>query len=218
MNTNTDQIYFKRPRMLDMNKIRSIILGNNQTSENVNEWKIIPNRSFHLPKLTKHDYYTKPTIEELRSYFNEQGQCFIKEFTIARKHYGSVTFQGLHMDLAGLDLNRIGKKILLYLKLLFNSFLYFLVEINHRQVTVYPDDKDRPMEGEEFNCQAVISLIGVYPIDRSISNSGEEVTDPNRLIEMNYEKYLETMTEKFHGQFIDYDVYTGTWRFLVEHF
>ena len=85
-------------------------------------------------------------------------------------------------------------------------------------MTVYPDEKDRPTEGEGLNCQAIISLFGVYPIDRSISNGGEEVTDPDRLIEMTYGKYLEGMTKKFHGQFIDYDVHTGTWTFQVEHF
>ena len=85
--TNTNQISkinFKRPRTLDMHKIRSIILGDNH------DWNIFPKeniqRSFRLPKLTQNDYYTKPTIEELRSYFNEQGQCFVKEFTIGRKH------------------------------------------------------------------------------------------------------------------------------------
>ncbi len=96
--------------------------------------------------------------------------------------------------------------------------MFILVEIDRRQVTVYPNDKDRPNEGEELNCQAIISLIGVYPIDRSILNSGEEVTDPDRLIEMNYGKYLEKMTNKFQGQFLDYDIYTGTWTFQVEHF
>ena len=119
----------KRPRMLDMNKIRSIVLGHNDSindttiSENPVGWKQYPTyeeylstkKSNHqlcqLPKLTQKDYYTKPTIDELRSYFNEQGQCFIKEFTIGRKHYGSVTFQGLHMNLAGLDLDRLGKNI-----------------------------------------------------------------------------------------------------------
>ena len=49
-------------------------------------------------------------------------------------------------------------------------------------------------------------------------NSGEEVTDSNRLIEMHYAEYLEEMTKKFHGKFIDYDVYTGTWTFQVETF
>lgn len=35
---------------------------------------------------------------------------------------------------------------------------------------------------------------------------------------MNYGNYLRDMTKKFQGKFIDYDVYTGTWTFKVEHF
>ena len=92
------------------------------------------------------------------------------------------------------------------------------MEIDRRQVTVYPNEKDRPKEGEELNCQAIISLLGVYPIDRSKTNHSEEITDPQRLIEMNYGNYLEKMTKKFQGEFLDYNVYTGTWKFQVEHF
>jgi len=33
---------------------------------------------------------------------------------------------------------------------------------------------------------------------------------------MNYGNYLRDMTKKFHGNFIDYDVYTGTWTFKVK--
>ena len=98
-------------------------------------------------------------------------------------------------------------------------FSLSLVEIDRRQVTVYPNETDRPSEGEELNCQAIISLLGVYPIDRSKCNhGGEEVTDPDRLIAMKYRDYLEEMTRKFHGQFLNYDVHTGTWTFQVEHF
>ncbi|CAF2347697.1 unnamed protein product [Rotaria sp. Silwood2] len=173
--------------------------NNNNKQINLNENKFEQERAFRLPKLTHDDYYTKPTIDELRHYFNEKGQCFVQEFTVGREHYGSVTFQGSKINLAGLDLNQ-------------------LIEIGRRQITVYPDDNNKPAEGEELNCQAIISLIGVYPSARSISNSGEEVTDPDRLIEMKYENYLRGITQKFHGQFLDYDVYTGTWTFKVEHF
>ncbi len=55
----------------------------------------------------------------------------------------------------------------------------------------------------------------MYPIDRSIFNSDEKVTDLNRLIEINYGKYLEKMTNKFQKQVLDYDIYTGTWTFLL---
>ncbi|CAF3327867.1 unnamed protein product [Rotaria socialis] len=264
INKITKTNVLKRPRILDMNKVRSVVLGgggggiiNNEiqtkeeifsdtftvkpTSDNLSGWKkfatydaylaskqqqqqqqqpIEPikasvdeddkqknlneqkfeqERAFRLPKLAHDDYYTKPTIDELRNYFNPKGQCIVKEFTVGREHYGSVTFQGSKINLAGLDLNQ-------------------LIEIGRRQVTVYPDDKNKPAVGEELNCQAIISLLGVYPIDRSISNSGEEVTDPDRLIEMNYGHYLRGMTKKFNGKFVDFDVYTGTWTFKVDHF
>lgn len=166
----------KRPRVLDMNKIRSVVLGgggggssvintngNNNHNEtsikeeqfsdtftvkptsdnlsgwkkfatydaylaskkehgenvklseydnkqiNLNENKFEQQRAFRLPRLTHDDYYTKPTIDELRDYFNDQGQCFVKEFTVGREHYGSVTFQGSKINLAGLDLNSLSK-------------------------------------------------------------------------------------------------------------
>jgi hypothetical protein len=150
----------KRPRVLDMNKIRSVVLGggergNNEistkeenfsdtyvvksTSDNLSGWKKFATydtylaskkpqienlkisedetqikfeqkRAFRLPTLTHDDYYTKPTIDELRQYFTEQGQCFVKEFTVGREHYGSVTFQGSKINLAGLDLNQLSKE------------------------------------------------------------------------------------------------------------
>lgn len=93
--------------------------------------------------------------------------------------------------------------------------ILFSVEIGRRQVTVYPDDQDKPIEGEEFNCPAEISLLGVYPIDRTNPEGGVEITDPNRLLDMNYGSYLQQMTQKFQGHFINYDVHTGTWQFRV---
>ena len=159
----------KRPRVLDMNKIRSVVLGGGgggggtiietstkeeqfsetflvkPTSDNLSGWKKFATydaylaskrpagendeiileekvqtrpekkfeqeRAFHLPRLTHDDYYTRPTIDELQKYFNEQGQCLVKEFTVGREHYGSVTFQGSKINLAGLDLNRLSKRM-----------------------------------------------------------------------------------------------------------
>ena len=172
----------KRPRVLDMNKIRSIVLGGGggsgghneslvkdenlsetfvvkTTSENVSGWKkfatydaylaskkpqlleqpqspqirqeekpmiINHERAFRLPQLTHDDYYTKPTIDELRNYFDEHGQCFVNEFTVGREHYGSVTFQGSKINLTGLDLNELSKKRNYFKKKrYFNSKLIF---------------------------------------------------------------------------------------------
>ena len=152
----------KRPRVLDMNKIRSVVLGGGigggnletstreeqfsdtfvvkSTSDNLSGWKkfatydaylaskkpqveheeeekptkFIENqfeqeRAFRLPRLTHDDYYMKPTIDELQKCFNRQGQCLVKEFTVGREHYGSVTFQGSKINLAGLNLDELSK-------------------------------------------------------------------------------------------------------------
>jgi hypothetical protein len=160
MNKMPKSNLIKRPRVLDMNKIRSVVLGGGgttemtikeenlsetymvkSTSDNLSGWKTFATydtylaskkqqqqpvevlqiseedkhenkfereRAFHLPRLTHDDYYTKPTIDELRQYFNKQGQCYVQEFTVGREHYGSVTFQGSKINLAGLDLDRLG--------------------------------------------------------------------------------------------------------------
>ena len=265
----------KRPRVLDMNRIRSVVLGGSNGNiepsktkdENPSEtfvvksvsasdqlagWKKFANynaylaskqapfdsvsqpkleksipviknnkgdqgRAFCLPRLTHTDYYTKPSIEELRNYFDEHGQCLVRQFTVGREHYGSVTFKNRQINLAGLDLNRLSKSITYEKKTNYETLYFILVEIGRRQVTVYPDDRDKPKEGEEFNCPATISLLGVYPIDRSSKDGAIEITDSVRLDQMNYRNYLEEMTNKFQGHFINYDVNTGTWQFQVRY-
>jgi hypothetical protein len=121
------QLNVKRLRPLDMTRVRSLVLANNHVNNDIQSnsctWKSYPmcdkqltcndkqvhNRAFQLPTLTDNDYYTEPLIDELRSCFNDQGQCFVKKFTVGRRYYGSVTFQGSNMNLAGLDLNRLSK-------------------------------------------------------------------------------------------------------------
>ena len=50
----------------------------------------------------------KPTLSELRTLFNDNGQCILKEFTVGHGKYGSVTFYG-QIDVAGLNLDKISK-------------------------------------------------------------------------------------------------------------
>jgi hypothetical protein len=65
-------------------------------------------RAYQLPKLTRDDYYMKPTTSELKSSFDDRGQCIVKQFTVGHEKYGSVTFYG-QINVAGLDLDRISK-------------------------------------------------------------------------------------------------------------
>ncbi|CAF4258419.1 unnamed protein product, partial [Adineta steineri] len=113
--------------------------------------------TYRLPILTREDYYMKPNLTELKSLFNDKNQCIVKQFTVGHEKYGSVTFYG-QINLTGLNLDEI-------------------IEINHHEVTVYPDDNNKPSVGEELNRSARITLLGVYPTDRT---THEQITDIER--------------------------------------
>ncbi|CAF4389215.1 unnamed protein product [Rotaria sp. Silwood2] len=142
----------------------------------------------HLPILTRDNYYMKPTISELKSLFNDNSECILPHFTVGHEKYGSVTFYG-QINVSGLNLDEI--------------------------ITVYPDDNNKPLVGEELNLPARITLLGVYPIDRS---TREEITDIKRIKALNYDYYLRTITKKFDGEFINYGIHDGSWTFTVKHF
>lgn len=78
---------------------------------------------------------------------------------------------------------------------------------------VYPDDDNKPPVGEELNRAARITLLGVYPTDRT---TREEITDVQRIKEANYTDYLREMTKKFDGEFINYEMTEGAWTFMVK--
>ncbi|CAF0854956.1 unnamed protein product [Rotaria sp. Silwood1] len=151
--------------------------------------------AYHLPKLTREYYYMRPSMSELKSLFDDQGQCIVKQFTVGHEKYGSVTFYG-QVNVAGLDLDRI-------------------IEIDRHEVTVYPDDNNKPPVGKELNIPARITLYGVYPIDRT---TRKEITEIERIRAMNYNDYLREVTKKFDGEFINYGVTDGSWTFMVKHF
>ena len=193
-----DLMSVKRPRLLDINRIRSAVLDNAFEGKRPTlspTFQADRTRAFRAPRLTKQDYYTVPALDDLRSCFNDRGECFVRQLTVARRHYGSITFHNLTANLAGVHLDS-------------------LVQIERCQVVVHPNGDDARAI---FTGQAIVSLIGVYPIDRSISDSGEEITNPGRLTAMNYGDYLSRMTKKFHGHFIAYAVSTGTWTFQIEY-
>lgn len=67
--------------------------------------------SFKTPILTRLDYQTTPPISELKKLFDNEGMCWLNEFTITHDTYGSVTFYG-KMNIAGLNLDEISKTFL----------------------------------------------------------------------------------------------------------
>jgi nuclear pore complex protein Nup98-Nup96 len=50
----------------------------------------------------------KPNASELKTLFNNKGECILKQFTVGHEIYGSVTFYG-QINVAGLNLDEISK-------------------------------------------------------------------------------------------------------------
>lgn len=147
-------------------------------------------------KLSRPDYETKPKLVDIPG-LDENGQCWVKGFTIMRKNYGQIHWPG-RADIANLNLDRI-------------------VEIKRKAVSVYPEEieSEKPEQGNGLNQKAEVSLVQTYPREKS---SNEIIRDPERLERMGWPQKLERATEKIGGRFLDYDLATGTWSFSVQHF
>ncbi|NXX97999.1 NUP98 protein, partial [Centropus bengalensis] len=145
--------------------------------------------------LTRAGYYTIPSMEELMRLTNDRNECIVTDFTIGRKGYGSIYFEG-EVNLTNLNLDEI-------------------VHIRRKEVIVYPDDERKPPIGEGLNRRAEVTLDGVWPTDKT---SRCLIKSPERLAEMNYEGRLESVSRKQGARFKEYRPETGSWVFKVAHF
>ncbi|XP_076821207.1 nuclear pore complex protein Nup98-Nup96-like isoform X2 [Clavelina lepadiformis] len=146
-------------------------------------------------KLTRSGYYTIPSIKELGKMVDEDNKCKIVDFTIGRTGYGSVFFEG-EVDITGMDFDSI-------------------VHIRRKEVTIYPDDDEKPLLGVGLNRRAEITLDCVWPTDKT---TREPVTSPDRLNHMKWAQKLEQTTTKMGARFKEYRPNTGSWVFQVNHF
>uniref|UniRef100_A0A8C9EQM7 Nuclear pore complex protein Nup98-Nup96 n=1 Tax=Pavo cristatus TaxID=9049 RepID=A0A8C9EQM7_PAVCR len=134
-------------------------------------------------------------MEELARFTNDRNECIVTDFTIGRKGYGSIFFEG-EVNLTNLNLDDI-------------------VHIRRKEVIVYPDDERKPPIGEGLNRRAEVTLDGVWPTDKT---SRGLIKSPERLAEMNYEGRLESVSRKQGARFKEYRPETGSWVFKVAHF
>uniref|UniRef100_UPI0037E718FF nuclear pore complex protein Nup98-Nup96 isoform X2 n=1 Tax=Semicossyphus pulcher TaxID=241346 RepID=UPI0037E718FF len=145
--------------------------------------------------LNRVGYYTIPSMEDLAEMVDENGECMVENFTVGRKGYGSIFFPG-EVNVTGLNLDEI-------------------VHFRRKEVIVYPDDKNKPPEGEGLNRRAEVTLDGVWPNDKTTCM---QIRSPERLTDMNYEGRLEKASRKQGARFLEYRPETGSWVFEVTHF
>ncbi|RMB89601.1 hypothetical protein DUI87_34024 [Hirundo rustica rustica] len=145
--------------------------------------------------LTRAGYYTIPSLEELARLTNDRKECIVTDFTIGRRGYGSIYFEG-EVNLTNLNLDEI-------------------VHIRRKEVIVYPDDEKKPPIGEGLNRRAEVTLDGVWPTDKT---SRCLIKSPERLAEVNYEGRLEAVSRRQGARFKEYRPETGSWVFKVAHF
>ncbi|KAM9220481.1 nuclear pore complex protein Nup98-Nup96 isoform 1-T1 [Dugong dugon] len=159
----------------------------------------VENNTYHMHPagivLTKVGYYTIPSMDDLAKITNEKGECIVSDFTIGRKGYGSIYFEG-DVNLTNLNLDDI-------------------VHIRRKEVIVYLDDSQKPPVGEGLNRKAEVTLDGVWPTDKT---SRCLIKSPDRLADINYEGRLEEVSRKQGARFKEYRPETGSWVFKVSHF
>lgn len=145
--------------------------------------------------LTRPEYYTKPTLDELVKYIAEDGSCIVKGFTIGRIGYGNVRFSEA-FDVSNLNLDE-------------------LVHFRDKEINIYPDESKKPALGQGLNRKAQVTLDKVWPYNKKLK---AVVRDIDVLVKMDYADRLRRLCEKQNTRFVEYRPDTGSWVFKVEHF
>ncbi|GAB6029666.1 hypothetical protein CHUAL_005398 [Chamberlinius hualienensis] len=145
--------------------------------------------------LTRPGYYTIPSLDELATMVDDDGNCFVENFSIGREGYGNVFFPGI-TNVANLNLDE-------------------LVHFRRKEVIIYVTDESKPPVGHGLNKKAQVTLDCVWPNDKT---SRTPIKSPERLKYISYEDKLEKATVSMGARFKEYRPETGSWVFQVDHF
>lgn len=149
-------------------------------------------------KLTRKGYFVSPTLNELKQLKTKNGPCIVEGFTIGHEEFGSICF------LESIDISELN-----------NVDLDSIVEFRFKEVVLYPDDANKPPVGTALNRPAKVTLLKVWPKDKS---TGELIKDVQKIKNMNYEAIVIRACTRMNVEFVSYQPETGSWCFKVQHF
>jgi nuclear pore complex protein Nup98-Nup96 len=86
------------------------------------------------------------------------------------------------------------------------------VFFRRKEITIYPDDENKPPMGEGLNKRAQVTLDAVWPMDKT---TRLPIKSPTQLRELAYQDRLERASAKIGAKFCDYLPETGSWVFEV---
>lgn len=88
-----------------------------------------------------------------------------------------------------------------------------LVEIEDKEVTVYPNEKQKPPVGKGLNKKAIITFDNIW-----IGGGSEDAEMPQEKLEGFIEILRARVDAMDNAEFVEYDAHTGKLLFMVHHF
>lgn len=142
---------------------------------------------------TESDYWCTPSISDL-SKLSSLELTHVQNFSAGRKNHGNLMFK-YPVDLTAFE----GR---------WDSLLSKTIVFQNRILQVYPDEAEKPSQGNGLNVPAVITLENVFPKKYDPKHPNFELL----------ERHIERLKSAHGMKFISFDSLTGNYVFEVEHF
>eukprot|EP00928_Gymnodinium_smaydae_P033143 TRINITY_DN23821_c0_g1_i1.p1 TRINITY_DN23821_c0_g1~~TRINITY_DN23821_c0_g1_i1.p1 ORF type:complete len:305 (-),score=84.11 TRINITY_DN23821_c0_g1_i1:139-975(-) len=136
----------------------------------------------------------KVTVEPDLSSLSRDELRRVRDLTVSRPEVGQIVFHG-ETDCTGLDIERL-----------------VLLELGEVLVYPYADGSSKPPVGAGLNKPATITMFQCYPP----ADGGKLLRDLKN--QERYKAKIKQMTEEKGATFLEYDCFTGVWKFSVDHF
>lgn len=156
----------------------------------------LKNKGHYAPSKEPGEYWTEPPMHELREMSVEQLK-HLDGFKVHRNGLGYIEF------LEPIDLTTVKN-----VEDIPGNYVVF----DAKECTVYPDESEKPDQGEGMNVRARISLVQCWPVEKATQQPITDPKHPKILAHVRKLKGIEDTTFK------SYDAHTGTWVFEVPHF